>query len=111
MKNRSISTKKTEKESRFHSLVRRLDEKDKALNPMLRKSKWILSLVSLFLVFGISFVWFPEAKLSGDIVESPEQNRKGTGEKESMTSTFEMPVDSFELHLKRSLNENILKKE
>lgn len=87
MKNRSISTKKTEKKSRFHSLV------------------------SLFFVFGISFVWLPGVKLSGDIVKPPEQNRKGSGEKESMTSTFEMPVDSFELHLKRSLNENILKKE
>lgn len=111
MKNRSISTKKTEKKSRFHSLVRRLDEKDKALNPTLRKSKWVLFLVSLFLVFGISFVWLPGVKLSGDIMNPPEQNRKGTGERESMTSTFEMPVDSFELYLKRSLNENILKKE
>ena len=48
--------------SRFTRWVNELDDKDKNLDPLKRKSKWILITAFLFALFAISFIWFPTGK-------------------------------------------------
>ncbi len=91
--------------SRFTRWVNGLDEKDKSLEPLARKSKWILITAFLFALFAISFIWVPagkvkmqklEAPLVGPIIKAPANTER---------SAFELPVDSFENQLKSSIHE------
>uniref|UniRef100_UPI0032174A8E hypothetical protein n=1 Tax=uncultured Draconibacterium sp. TaxID=1573823 RepID=UPI0032174A8E len=96
--------------SRFTRWVNELDDKDKTLDPLRRKSKWILITAFLFALFAISFIWFPtgkvkpqqmEAPLAGPIINAPTNNG---------SSAFELPVDSFENQLKTYINEGTTNK-
>ena len=91
--------------SRFTRWINGLDEKDKSLDPLARKSKWILITAFLFALFAISFIWLPagkvktqklEAPLAGPIIKAPANTGR---------SAFELPVDSFENQLKTYINE------
>lgn len=89
--------------------ISRADRKDKALKPAVRNRKWLLILSTLFLLFAVSFIWNPMTELSSNKLDIP--NKPGNLDKKTLRPTFEMPVDSFENHLKRSIHENISEKE
>lgn len=61
------------------------------------------------MLFAVSFIWDPMTDLSNKNLEIPNNPR--SLDKKTPRPTFEMPVDSFENHLKRSIHENISEKE
>ncbi|MDE5417593.1 hypothetical protein L3049_06190 [Labilibaculum sp. DW002] len=91
----------------FDAWLSRADEKDKALAPNVRKGKWALIVIAFLLLFGSSFIWLPVAKFVGHQLESPTGNVSETNKIQTGTSTFAMPVDTFENQLKRNLHENL----
>jgi hypothetical protein len=88
-----------------------MDEKDKKLNPVKRKSKWAITVAILFLLFGLSFIWFPAVTLDSKNMDVPGTEAEITTQKQSGTQGFEMPVDSFEQQLKGKINEDLSEKE
>lgn len=96
--------------SHFTRWVNGLDEKDKSLDPLIRKSKWILITVALFTLFGISFIWFPVSKVKPQAIETPLAGPVINAPAPAGRSAFEMPVDSFENQLKHYINETISEK-
>nr|WP_319265203.1 hypothetical protein [uncultured Draconibacterium sp.] len=91
--------------SRFTRWVNELDDKDKTLDPLKRKSKWILITAFLFALFAISFVWFPTGKVKPQKVEAPIAGPLIDAPRSAGHSAFELPVDSFENQLKSYINE------
>lgn len=91
--------------SRFTRWVNGLDEKDKSLDPLKRKSKWIVITATLFTLFGISFIWFPKTKVSQQNIATPQVRSEKSINETVGRSAFEMPVDSFENHLKHIIHE------
>ena len=108
MKNKKVNTESSFKRQ-LRQWISRVDKRDRYLEPAIRKRKWGFILSALFLLFVASFLWNPIIHVSSNNLEIP--NKSGVLEKETITPTFEMPVDSFELHLKRSIHENISEKE
>ena len=108
-----MKNKHENKERSFQRQLRRwisqADRKDKALKPAVRNRKWLLILSALFVLFAVSFIWNPMIQLSNKNIEAPDKS--GSLDKKTLRPTFEMPVDSFENHLKRNLHENISEKE
>lgn len=97
--------------SRFNRWVQNLDEKDKSLSPLVRRSKWVLIVTSVFVLFGLSFIVFPTAKTNPDSLVVPLETTEQEEEQSSAQSAFEFPVDSFENHLKSKIHEEISEKE
>lgn len=97
--------------SRFNRWVQNLDEKDKSLTPLVRKSKWVLIVTSVFVLFGLSFIVFPTAKINSDSFQAPFETTEKASEQTSAQSAFELPVDSFENHLKSKIHEEVSEKE
>lgn len=89
----------------------KLDEKDKCLAPLARKSKWVLILAGIFCLFILSFLLFPMAGMNSKKLDTSFTGIKTTDQGKSTQSAFELPVDSFENQLKIRLDEDILKKE
>lgn len=108
--NKTTHSEKFTDVSRFTRWVNQLDEKDKLLNPPKRKSKWAITIAILFLLFGLSFIWFPAVKIDNTNMEVPGQGTEIKMHKKSATPGFEMPADSFEQQLKRKIDENIPEK-
>lgn len=108
-----MKNKKINKERSFQRQLRRwisrADRKDEALEPAVRNRKWLLILSGLFVLFAVSFIWNPMVQLSNKKIEAPDKS--ANLDKKTPGPTFEMPVDSFENHLKRSIHENISEKE
>ncbi len=52
IENNKSNVKKFKDVSRFTRWVNRMDEKDKSLNPMKRKSKWVITIILLFFCLG-----------------------------------------------------------
>lgn len=96
--------------SRFTRWINGLDEKDKSLDPLVRKSKWILITAALFTLFGISFIWFPGGEVEKNKLETPPVVPLVNAPKQTGRSAFEMPVDSFENQLKQYINEAVPEK-
>ena len=109
--NKTVSPEKFKDVSRFTRWVNQMDEKDKTLDPVKRKSKWAITIAMLFLLFGLSFIWFPAVKLDSKSIEVPGQGTGTVLQKQSGNAGFEMPVDSFEQQLKIKINESIPEKE
>jgi hypothetical protein len=109
--NKTMPTEKFKDVSRFTRWVNQMDEKDKTLNPAKRKSKWAITIAILFLLFGLSFIWFPAVKLDSKSIEVPGKGTIIEPQKQSGNTGFEMPVDSFEQQLKRKIDEDISEKE
>ena len=105
IKNSKSNVKKIKDVSRFTRWINRMDEKDKSLNPTSRKSKWVITVVILFFLFGLSFIWFPTAKIDTDKMVAPEARTEPPLQNQQPTSIFEMPVDSFEQYLKQKVYE------
>jgi uncharacterized BrkB/YihY/UPF0761 family membrane protein len=91
--------------SRFTRWVNELDDKDKTLDPLKRKSKWILITAFLFALFAISFIWIPSGKVKSQQVEAPLAGPLTSAPTNTGRSAFELPVDSFENQLKTYINE------
>lgn len=96
--------------SRFNRWVRDLDEKDKNLTPLVRKSKWVLIVTSVFVLFGLSFIVFPTAKINSESLRPSNEIRETIPEQTAAQPAFELPVDSFENHLKSKIHEEIPEK-
>lgn len=111
MKNKNLITEKPIDVSRFTRWVNDFDEKDKSLNATVRKRKWMLIITGVFLLFVLSFFLFPANNLKPEKLDSPVLEIKTANEETSAQSAFELPVDSFEIHLKRNLYETIPEKE
>ena len=110
-KNKNTTNMQFKDVSKFNRWVRELDEKDKSLNPLARKSKWVLTIVGLFILFGLSFIWFPMANISSEELKSPVRDNEIMTQIQLDRQSFELPVDSFEQQLKRKIDEGISKKE
>ena len=95
--------------SRFNRWVSNLDAKDKSLTPLGRKSKWLLIMAFVFVLFGLSFIVFPIAKINSELMKTPIEVSESTTT--PVQSAFELPVDSFENHLKLVIHEGIPEKE
>ncbi|WP_319590166.1 hypothetical protein [uncultured Draconibacterium sp.] len=93
--------------SRFTRWVNDLDDKDKKLDPLKRKSKWILITAFLFALFAISFIWIPSGKIKSQKVEAPLAGPLTNAPTNAGHSAFELPVDSFENQLKHYIDEGI----
>lgn len=93
--------------SRFTRWVNELDDKDKNLDPLKRKSKWILITAFLFALFAISFIWIPSGKVRQKKVEAILAGPLTNAPANTGSSAFELPVDSFENQLKTYINEGI----
>lgn len=109
--NKTVSPEKFKDVSRFTRWVNQMDEKDKTMAPAKRKSKWVTTIAVLFLLFGLSFIWFPAVKLDSKNIEVPGQGTGRELQEKSGYTVFEMPVDSFEQQLKRKIDEELSEKE
>ena len=89
--------------------IKKADRDDQSLDPVIRKRKWILLLCSLFVLFAASFIWNPMVKLSDDAIDLSIEQEKSPHK--NGTYGFEMPVDSFENHLKTNIHEKLSEKE
>ena len=98
------------KENRFSRWLNTLDEKDRAMNPTKRKGKWMFALCALVILFGLSFIWFPAAKLDQPEITSPVE-KPVPPKNQAQRSAFEMPADSFEIILKQKVHEDLAEKE
>ena len=96
--------------SRFTRWVNRLDEKDKSLKPARRRRKWILTIVLLFLLFGLSFIWFPSIRLEQKPPASPVTGESPKKIQSPGHSALELPADSFEQTLKQKIHEDLSEK-
>lgn len=102
-----MKANKLKDHSRFTRWVNELDAKDKSMDPLKRKSKWIVILAFLFALFAISFFWFPTGKVKPDNLEVPLVGPVTDALTNTGYSAFELPVDSFENQLKSYINEGI----
>ena len=96
------------KENRFIRWLKMLDEKDRAMNPTKRKGKWMFALCALVILFGLSFIWFPAAKLDQSEITSPVE-KPAPPKSQTPRSALEMPADSFEIILKQKIHEDLAK--
>jgi hypothetical protein len=94
---------------RIDAWIKKADQDDQSLDPVIRKRKWILLLCSLFVLFAASFIWNPMVKLSDDAIDLSIEQEKSPHK--NGTYGFEMPVDSFENHLKTNIDEKLSEKE
>ncbi len=97
--------------SRFTRWVNDLDARDKSLTTRKRKKKWILITGGIFILFLLSFLLFPSAnpgisQLPSYATENENHERESTSQ-----SAFDLPVDSFENHLKSIIHEELPEKE
>ena len=96
--------------SRFTRWVNGLDDKDKTLDPLKRKSKWIVITAFLFALFAISFIWFPRGRVTQHKLETSQAGPLISAPSPANRSAFEMPVDSFENQLKQYIDEAVPEK-
>jgi len=111
MHKQKINPEKPKDLSRFNRWLKDFDEKDKSLNAGVRKRKWILIITGIFLLFVLSFIFFPANHVKPDKLNSPFSKIEGFNKETSPRSAFELPVDSFENQLKRRLYEDVPEKE
>ena len=107
--NNTVQKAEGKKENRFSRWLNRMDEKDRALDPKKRKGKWMFALCTLVILFGLSFIWFPVAKLDQPEITTPVE-KPAPQKSPSTRSAFEMPADSFEIILKQKIHEDLAEK-
>ena len=95
--------------SRYMRWVNEMEEKDRRLSPAKRKSKWVIVITVLFLLFVSSFFLFPGPRISHQPVNQMPLAGKSDSDflKKEKSITFNMPVDSFEQYLKKELHEKL----
>jgi hypothetical protein len=97
--------------SRFTRWVNDLDAKDKSLTTRKRKRKWILITGGIFVLFILSFLLFQSATPETSQLHSPATETGNHLNEPSVQSAFDLPVDSFENHLKSIIHEELSEKE
>ena len=97
--------------SRFTRWLNELDTKDKSLTTRRRKRKWILITGGIFILFLLSFLLFPSANPGSSRISSPEAGIEKQSKEPAAQSAFDLPVDSFENHLKSVIYEKLSEKE
>ena len=97
--------------SRFTCWVNDLDTKDQSLTPRRRRRKWILLTGGIFILFLLSFLLFPSANPGSSKISSPETGIEKQSKEPAAQSAFDLPVDSFENHLKSVIYEELSEKE
>lgn len=109
MKNgKNLQDKKIFKQ-RIDAWIKKADQGDQSLDPVIRKRKWVLILCALFVLFAASFLWNPMIRLSEDTIDLSKEQEKSPYQ--NGTYGFEMSVDSFENHLKTNIHEKLSEKE
>ncbi|WP_159516905.1 hypothetical protein [Sunxiuqinia indica] len=103
---------KTGEAGRLARLIEKLDSRDRSLEPVKRRQKWMLLLVALFLLYLASF-FLPVPGISHKRIDPKasgwreDSNGWPTPKPPGQKSlTFEMPVDSFENLLKQRIDES-----
>ena len=94
--------------SRYTRWINRMDEMDRGLSPVKRRTKWLFFLGFLFLSFALSFILFPGAKFNHEKLNSPALSAEQPVREKPIISPFEMATDSFENLLKRRVHEDKL---
>jgi hypothetical protein len=89
--------------------ITKADLEDQSLDPVIRRRKWLLILCTLFALFAASFLLNPMMQLSDDAIDLSKEQEKSPYQ--NSTYGFEMPVDSFENHLKTNIHEKLSEKE
>jgi hypothetical protein len=107
--NNTAQETEVKKENKFSLWLKMLDEKDRAMNPKKRKGKWMFALCALIILFGLSFIWFPAAKLDQHEITSPVE-KPVQQKSQTPRSALEMPADSFEIILKQKIHEDLAEK-
>ncbi|SHE35730.1 hypothetical protein SAMN05444274_101149 [Mariniphaga anaerophila] len=97
--------------SRFTRWINGLDEKDRLLSPRGRKKKWVIFLCILFLLFVLSFTWFPRVTVEHQALPGKTPVRTDTVQFPSGTGIMELPADSLEHPLKQKSNEDTFEAE
>ncbi|WP_372932101.1 hypothetical protein [Mariniphaga sediminis] len=97
--------------SRFTRWVNDLDFRDQSLTPRRRKRKWILIIGGIFILFLLSFLLFPSANPGSSKISSLEAGIEKQSKEPAAQSAFDLPVDSFENHLKSVIYEELSEKE
>jgi hypothetical protein len=94
---------------RLDAWIQKADQDDQSLDPVIRRRKWILILCAHFALFAASFLLNPMMQLSDDAIDLSKEQEKS--QYQNSTYGFEMPVDSFENHLKTNIHEKLSEKE
>ena len=104
---------RTEGFGRFSRLIKNLDTQDKSLDSEKRKRKWVYILAGLFFLYLTSFL-IPTPDLTHKSLEpvkaATPKDAEISGPDSQKSLTFEMPVDSFENILKKSIHEKLPEK-
>jgi len=98
---------------RFQEWVDRMDQEDKALDPKRRKRKWMIILGASFLIYLLSFFFFPKPAITHEPIQPVSEGSNAEGAKtlkRKKSLSFEMPVDSFENALKQEIHEKLPEK-
>jgi hypothetical protein len=95
--------------SRFTKWLSELEETEKQLSPEKRIYKWGIVMSALFLLFITSFFLFPSPSISHQLINPMSATAVPTLDplKKEKSMTFDMPVDSFELYLKKEIHEKL----
>ena len=109
MKQQTHSQQANTFKKRINTWIKKADRDDQSLAPEIRRRKWVLILCALFILFAASFLWNPMIHMSDDAMEISGQQEKSLSK--NSTYGFEMPVDSFENHLKQNIHEKLSEKE
>ena len=95
--------------SRYTRWLNEMEEKERQMSPEKRKTKWMIVMSVLFLLFVLSFFLFPGPRIGHQPV-NPMQTAGNTVDdslKKQKSMTFDMPVDSFEQYLKKEIHEKL----
>jgi len=95
--------------SRYIRWMNHMEEKERRMSPAKRRNKWMIAMTVLFLLFLSSFFLFPGPGISHEPVNPIQVTSEPVADtlKKEMPLTFDMPVDSFEQHLKKELHEKL----
>ena len=108
--NTTIQQRKFKDDSRFIRWVNDMDEKDKTLSIRRRRQKWIIITGGIFVLFVLSFLLFPAANPDNSKISNPNIKAENQSVEPAAQSAFDLPVDSFENHVKSIVHEELSEK-
>jgi len=95
--------------SHYTRWLNEMEEKERQMSPEKRKTKWMIVMSILFLLFVSSFLFFPGPRIGHQPVNPMQTagNPVDDSLKKQKSMTFDMPVDSFEQYLKKEIHEKL----
>ena len=95
--------------SRYTRWINQMEENERLMPPERRIYKWMIVMTMLFILFLCSFFFFPGPGINYQSVNPLPLTDSAGGDtlKKKMSVTFDMPVDSFEKHLKKEIHEKL----